>query len=107
MFFEDILAPACSLCSLAVHPTTRSLPVAGAVFVASIDPDGPAARAGLLIGGIATTWNAKPVGRVRKIMRLLGTDSIGSSVDLGLLRGGASATLKVVIGERPVRPVIS
>ena len=77
------------------------------ILVASIDPDGPAARAGLLIGDIVTTWNAKPVGRVREIMRLLGTDSIGSSVDLGLLRGGASATLKVVIGERPVRPVIS
>ena len=44
---------------------------------------------------------------MREIMRLLGTDSIGSSVDLGLLRVGASATLKVVIGERPVRPVIS
>jgi len=72
------------------------------ILVASIDPDGPAARAGLLIGDIVTTWNAKPVGRVREVMRLLGSDSIGNSVDLGLLRGGAPATLKVVIGERPV-----
>jgi S1-C subfamily serine protease len=72
------------------------------ILVASIDPDGPAARAGLLIGDIVTTWNAKPVDRVREVMRLLGSDSIGNSVDLGLLRGGAPATLKVVIGERPV-----
>jgi S1-C subfamily serine protease len=72
------------------------------ILVASIDPDGPAARAGLLVGDIVTTWNAKPVDRVREVMRLLGSDSIGKTIDLGLLRGGAPTTLKVVIGERPV-----
>ena len=72
------------------------------ILVASIDPDGPAARAGLLVGDIVTTWNAKPVDRVREVMRFLGSDSIGNTVDLGLLRGGAPTTLKVVIGERPV-----
>jgi hypothetical protein len=34
-------------------------------------------------------------------MRLLGPDSVGTSVDLALTRGGAPASLKVVIGERP------
>jgi S1-C subfamily serine protease len=72
------------------------------ILVASIDPDGPAARAGLLVGDIVTTWNAKPIDRVREVMRFLGSDSIGNTVDLGLLRGGAPTTLKVVIGERPV-----
>jgi S1-C subfamily serine protease len=72
------------------------------ILVASIDPDGPAARAGLLVGDIVTTWNSKPVDRVREVMRLLGSDSIGNTVDLGLLRGGAPTTLKVVIGERLV-----
>ena len=72
------------------------------ILVASIDPDGPAARAGLLVGDIVTTWNAKPVDRVRGVMRLLASDSIGNTVDLGLLRGGAPTTLKVVIGERAV-----
>jgi S1-C subfamily serine protease len=72
------------------------------ILIASIDPDGPAARAGLLVGDIVTTWNAKPVDRVREVMRLLGSDSIGETIDLGLLRGGAPTTLKVVIGERPV-----
>jgi S1-C subfamily serine protease len=98
MFFEDILAPACSLCGLDVHPTRGRR----RILVASIDPDGPAARAGLLVGDIVTTWNSRPLDRVREVMRLLGSDSIGNTIDLGLLRGGAPTTLKVVIGERPV-----
>ena len=72
------------------------------VLVVSIDPDGPAARAGLLVGDIIMTWNAKPVDRVREVMQFLGAESAGSTVDLGLIRGGAPTALKVVIGERPV-----
>jgi S1-C subfamily serine protease len=72
------------------------------VLVVSIDPDGPAARAGLLVGDIVMTWNAKPIDRVRDVMYLLGVDSVGATVDLQLIRGGAPTTLKVALGERPV-----
>jgi S1-C subfamily serine protease len=71
------------------------------VLVVGIDPDGPAARAGLIVGDIVTAWNAAPVGRVREILRLLGPDSVGHAVDLALSRGGTATALKVVIGERP------
>jgi S1-C subfamily serine protease len=73
------------------------------VLVVSIDPDGPSRRAGLLLGDIVTAWNGKPVGRVREVMQLLGSESVGTTVDLSLTRGGAPAALKVVIGERPVK----
>ena len=72
------------------------------VLVVSIDPDGPAARAGLLVGDIVVTWNAKPIDRVRDVMHLLGMDSVGATVDLQLIRGGGPTTLKVALGERPV-----
>jgi S1-C subfamily serine protease len=68
----------------------------------SIDPEGPATRAGLLVGDIITAWNANPVTQVREVMRLLGPDSVGSTVDLRLLRAGAPADLKITIGERPL-----
>ncbi len=72
------------------------------VLVVSIDPEGPAARAGLLVGDIVMAWNEKPVDRVREVMRLLGANSAGNTVDLGLIRGGAPTAVKVVIGERAV-----
>jgi S1-C subfamily serine protease len=72
------------------------------ILIVSIDPDGPAARAGLVIGDIVTAWNAQPLTRVRDVMRLLGPDSVGNTIDLQLLRGGAPKALKIVIGERPL-----
>ena len=80
-----------------------ALPAGGrGVLVVSLDPAGPAARAGLMIGDIVTAWNAKPVDRVREIMHLLSPESVGQTIDLGLLRGGAPTALKIVIGERAV-----
>lgn len=72
------------------------------VLVVSVDPNGPAARAGVLVGDIVTAWNAKPIGRVREVIRLLGANSVGETVELQLLRGGAGKALKVVIAERPL-----
>jgi S1-C subfamily serine protease len=72
------------------------------ILVVSLDPEGPAARAGVLVGDIVTAWNAQPVERVREVMRALGPDSVGHAVDLGLLRGGAPMTVKIVVGERAV-----
>jgi S1-C subfamily serine protease len=72
------------------------------VLVVGLDPEGPAARAGLLIGDIVTAWNGAPVHRVREVMRSLGTDSVGATVALALSRGGNPLTLDVTLGERPI-----
>ena len=72
------------------------------VLVISIDPDGPAARAGLLVGDIIMRWNGTSVGRVREVLRLLGTNSAGTTVELSLQRAGAPASLMVTLGERPL-----
>jgi S1-C subfamily serine protease len=72
------------------------------VLVVSIDPNGPAARAALLVGDIITAWNAEPVDRVRDVVRLLGPQSAGKIVELALLRGGVPTSLQVQLGERPI-----
>lgn len=73
------------------------------VLVVNTDPEGPAAHAGVLVGDIVTAWNETPVERARDVMRLLGPDSIGKSVELKVLRGGAPNAIKVTIGERPLK----
>jgi S1-C subfamily serine protease len=72
------------------------------VLVVSIDPDGPSAHAGILVGDIVTAWNGRPIDRVRDVIWLLGPESIGTTVDLSLIRGGAPTAIKLVVGERPV-----
>jgi len=80
-------------------------PVAGGggsgAIVVGIEPEGPAAKAGLAVGDIITTWNAEPVGSVGAVSRRLGTDVVGQTAKLGLLRGGNATELDVTIGERP------
>ncbi len=72
------------------------------VLVVSVDPEGPSQRAGMLVGDIVAAWNGKPVERVRDVIQLLGPESVGSSVELNVTRGGAPIMLRIVIGERPV-----
>src|SRR5205823_5509929 len=72
------------------------------LVVVSIDPHGPSARAGLLVGDIVTAWNGEPINRVREVMARLSAEEVGRSADLSLTRGGAPAAVKVVIGERAV-----
>lgn len=73
------------------------------VLIVSLDPEGPAAKAGLLIGDIIREWNGERVTRVRGIMPRLGPDSVGKEARLALLRGGAPLEKTIVIGERPYR----
>jgi S1-C subfamily serine protease len=73
------------------------------VLAISLDPEGPAVKAGLLVGDIITAWNGKPVTRVRQLMHLLTPESVGTPVELDLVRGGAPAKLSLTIGERPAR----
>jgi S1-C subfamily serine protease len=72
------------------------------VLVLSLDPAGPSARAGMLVGDIVTSWSGKQIRRVRDVFRLLGPESIGSTVAMGVIRGGSPTEVQVVIGERPV-----
>jgi S1-C subfamily serine protease len=72
------------------------------VLVVDVDPEGPAKRAGLLLGDVITSWNGKPINRVREVMLSLDPDSVGATVELSMMRGGATTTLQVILGERPI-----
>jgi S1-C subfamily serine protease len=73
------------------------------LLILGIDPNGPAAKAGLIVGDLITQWNGKPVARMREAMLLLGPDSVGTTVTLAIRRGGIPSEASVTIGERPHR----
>jgi S1-C subfamily serine protease len=70
-------------------------------MVMSVDADGPAAKAGILQGDVITAINGAAVEGVRSLLRALGPESVGKSVDLLVTRGGTTSTITVSIGERP------
>lgn len=73
----------------------------GAIVV-SLDEEGPAKAAGIVLGDIVTGWNGEPVRGPRELIRRLGPDSAGAAVTLGVLRGGEARDVAVIIGEKPL-----
>jgi S1-C subfamily serine protease len=63
----------------------------------------PAAGAGLMPGDIIIELAGMPVGRVQHIAHLLGPDSIGHDIELGLMRAGAPKSVMITVGERPAK----
>lgn len=84
----------------ALHPA-RDGDTAGAM-VMGLDDKGPAKAAGLHVGDIIVAWNGEPVEGPRGLMRRLGPDSAGISVEFGILRGGSRSEVAVTIGEKPL-----
>jgi S1-C subfamily serine protease len=70
-------------------------------MVMNLDEDGPAKQAGLHIGDIITAWNGEVVRGPRELIRKLGPDSVGQTVTLSLVRGGAEDKATLTVGERP------
>jgi S1-C subfamily serine protease len=71
------------------------------VIVMSVDSKGPAARAGLMLGDVLTAWEGAPVAEVRDILDRLGSESVGTTVELALIRAGVPTRASVTIAERP------
>jgi S1-C subfamily serine protease len=72
------------------------------VMVMKVEPQGPAARAGVHQGDIIVAWNGEPISHVRSLLRALGPDSVGQKVTLGLRRGGEAKDVPLTIAERPI-----
>ena len=70
------------------------------LIVLSLEPEGPAAAAGLFIGDILTRVAGTAVGDTDDVQLALEKHGAGASVELGLLRGGEARKLTVVVGER-------
>ena len=73
----------------------------GALLIVGVTPDGPAAKAGVIVGDIVLALDGRPIGAPEDLLDLLVGDRVGKSSTLHVLRGGAPIDVAVTIGERP------
>ena len=72
-----------------------------ALLVVGVSPDGPAAKAGVLVGDIILAVDGHPIQSPEDLLDLLASDRVGTAATLQLLRGGTPTEVAVTIGERP------
>jgi S1-C subfamily serine protease len=72
-----------------------------AVIVLEVEANGPAHKAGVLIGDILIGMNGKPVMRLEDVHAHLHGEQIGKTVNAEFLRGGVRRDASIAIGERP------
>jgi S1-C subfamily serine protease len=70
-------------------------------MVMGVEAGGPGAAAGVHQGDVIVAWNGKPVEGVRALRRVLGPDSVGTTAELSIMRGGSPTKAKLTIAERP------
>jgi S1-C subfamily serine protease len=73
------------------------------LIVLSLEPAGPSAKAGVLVGDILVSLAGRPVPDTDDIQSVLESHRVGESIEAEVLRGGVSTKLAIAIGERPRR----
>jgi serine protease Do len=72
-----------------------------AAMILQVEPGGPASHAGLMIGDILVSLAGRPIHRVEDVQFHTHGDTIGKSLSVKLIRGGALQESTIVVGERP------
>jgi len=88
-----------------VTPDTAELfdlPVDQGLAVQSLEPGGPAARAGVRSGDVIVSFEGRPLTAVEDLFGALRQRDPGERVEVVVVRGeGERETLQVTLGERP------
>lgn len=85
-----------------MHPVQLPDGKAGLVIL-SIEPQGPAAKAGIVVGDVLLTLGGEPVTETDAVQSNLGPESIGNPLTARILRGGVPMEVVLTPVERPVR----
>jgi S1-C subfamily serine protease len=72
-----------------------------ALMAMSVADDSPASKSGIVAGDIILSVGGVAVRRLRRIAALLGSESIGTKLDLQVIRGGTIHSLSLTITARP------
>jgi S1-C subfamily serine protease len=73
------------------------------LMVVSVGADGPAQRAGVLLGDVIVDFDGTPVSDPSELLAHLSGERIGTSVNVRLIRAGEIKSVSLKIGERTAR----
>jgi S1-C subfamily serine protease len=73
------------------------------LIVLSLEPEGPAAKAGVLIGDVLVSLGGRAVSDTEDIQTALEGVEVGGPIAAEVLRGGVGKTITITVGERPRR----
>jgi S1-C subfamily serine protease len=74
-----------------------------ALMVMQVEPGSPSSESGITLGDLIVGVNSQPVSGIEDVQRVLSKAKRGDSVELGYVRGGQPASLKVKLADRPRR----
>lgn len=77
------------------------LPEGSGLIVLNVEPQSPANQAGLMIGDVLVKLNDTALNSMEDMQAVLEPESVGKTVKLSIIRGGAPIDLSIVVGERP------
>jgi len=72
-------------------------------LVGDVDPNGPAARAGLEPGDVIVEANGKPVDNQRELRLMISAMAPGSQMNLRVLRGNQPRSVAMTLGQMPIK----
>jgi S1-C subfamily serine protease len=73
-----------------------SLKTASGIRIQQVEPESPAARAGLFDGDVILTFNGNPTAGIDDLLRLLTEQQVGANVTLTILRGVETMDVTIV-----------
>ncbi len=71
----------------------------GLMFL-TVEPEGPADRAGLMIGDVLVSLGGQPLHSIEELLGYLGDEKVGTQVQARVLRAGEVRELPLTIGKR-------
>jgi S1-C subfamily serine protease len=75
----------------------------GALLVASIEPGGPADKAGMRERDVIVAWDGRPIAGIEDLQRALSETRPETAVSVTVLRGTEKLQLQVTPSDRPIR----
>jgi serine protease Do len=92
---------------VAIQPLTKELAqsfkldTTDGVIVANVEPNSPAAKAGLQVGDVILAYDGKAIDEANNLPRLVGSTKPGAQAKMEISREGKRQTVTATIGEAP------